>query len=536
MMILARGRRGALLAAMLVLAAASAFADGGFVWNGQGDLHEPAQKAVILHLDGVEDLILQVKYEGEATDFAWVVPLPAPPTISALPSDAKIFGELSWYTRKRLRLGMWRTLAGSGDIQVVERKHVGVYDVAVLKGDSGAALVDWLSKAGFAFPKDRTNVLDHYVKRGWVFAAARIHPDDLTEDTAKQLRRGTLQPMQFTFATDDIVYPLHISSINAGRSKVLVYILARYPVAHPWFFCHNAPGADVSEKVIARHTESFNGQWFYRRIRAHELPACRRVLGRLGERRLFLTRAEAWFTQATMHDDVIFRLSPGREEQEQGRRSYAARTSIQFWMDVSAQACLPSQKRLFEGEGWGMPGYATLSAPRQELIKRYGKERRVSGTRAYVLPDGWFDELGEYEGACLLKRALVIHNRAKTERAAAREDERALARVDRLDQLVLAACLRVLGKSTGPIDWQPPLSEWETVIPLAEARIAQMVELERKAHRAPAVLARRAIVLVAEVTALALLVLWIRRWRKRRADEPDLPIYPPGTDQDKFSI
>ena len=60
-----------ILPVLLVLCLAGrVLADGCFVWNKGVDLYEPSQKAVILHHDGIEDLILQVKYEGTATDFA----------------------------------------------------------------------------------------------------------------------------------------------------------------------------------------------------------------------------------------------------------------------------------------------------------------------------------------------------------------------------------------------------------------------------------------------------------------------------------
>jgi hypothetical protein len=58
--------------------------DGCFVWNRGADLNEPSQKAIIHWKGRVETLILQVKYEGRAEDFAWIVPVPARPEVAAL--------------------------------------------------------------------------------------------------------------------------------------------------------------------------------------------------------------------------------------------------------------------------------------------------------------------------------------------------------------------------------------------------------------------------------------------------------------------
>jgi hypothetical protein len=57
--------------------AAVARADGLFVWkNEQIDIHEPEQKALIVFDEGVEDLVLSVKFEGAPEEFGWIVPLP----------------------------------------------------------------------------------------------------------------------------------------------------------------------------------------------------------------------------------------------------------------------------------------------------------------------------------------------------------------------------------------------------------------------------------------------------------------------------
>jgi hypothetical protein len=44
-----------------------------FVWNKQKDVNEPTQKAIIFRNGRKEELILQVKYEGSASRFGWLV-------------------------------------------------------------------------------------------------------------------------------------------------------------------------------------------------------------------------------------------------------------------------------------------------------------------------------------------------------------------------------------------------------------------------------------------------------------------------------
>ena len=150
-------------------------ADGAFVWRKGAGLREPTQRAIICWRGRTQTLILQVKYEGPAKDFAWIVPLPAKPEITAIDPEKSPFAEISSYTQKRPKWGA----RGPGELRpgkvsVLERKVVGVYDIAVLKSTDAGALSDWLNKNGYAFPAQRKDVLEHYTKKRWVYAAMRI--------------------------------------------------------------------------------------------------------------------------------------------------------------------------------------------------------------------------------------------------------------------------------------------------------------------------------------------------------------------------
>jgi len=82
---------------------------------------------------------------------------------------------------------------------------VGVYDIAVLADDDAGALNGWLNKNGYAFPKDRNDVLEHYTRKRWVYAAMRIDRKALHSDDIEKLKTGELQPVRFTFAAQQMV-------------------------------------------------------------------------------------------------------------------------------------------------------------------------------------------------------------------------------------------------------------------------------------------------------------------------------------------
>jgi len=77
------------LAAFLVVCLpASALADGKFYSSERVPPGLPYQRALIAHDGGRELLILQSKFEGEAKDFGWVVPLPSVPELASMDMEA----------------------------------------------------------------------------------------------------------------------------------------------------------------------------------------------------------------------------------------------------------------------------------------------------------------------------------------------------------------------------------------------------------------------------------------------------------------
>ena len=79
----------------VIVFSSGVYGDGVFVWRQGADLKEPTQRAVIYYKDGTEVLLLQVKYEGQAQDFGWIVPLPSKPKVTAIEPNDNPFAELS---------------------------------------------------------------------------------------------------------------------------------------------------------------------------------------------------------------------------------------------------------------------------------------------------------------------------------------------------------------------------------------------------------------------------------------------------------
>ena len=237
------------------------FADGmfvvpQFVWDKHKDINEPTQKAILLYDAGREDMILQVKYEGPVSEFGWLVPVPNLPTVKS--GSMQSFYELSQYTQKQfneeLPALMSRGFGSHGAIsagldnaaasepppvKVVQTKTVGAYKIAVLSTRDADALKKWLTTNQFYFPADKADVLNDYVQRHWYFIAIKINLRSALmpfRSTSEKLASGELNPLQISFASDECVFPLRISSANGKPSEVQLYVLSRKPLVEQSMF------------------------------------------------------------------------------------------------------------------------------------------------------------------------------------------------------------------------------------------------------------------------------------------------------------
>lgn len=231
----------------------------------------PEQRAMVVWRDGVETLVVESAFQTPSPSVAWVLPLPSEPTRLA-PGEPGMLTSVSLAMRPtivhdrrvawkvfvvwaliaplaatailvrgrlaRLRvlevvlaeelilavllpaLGMAGEAAGSGAlVQVSARQRVGIYDVTVLRTESGEKLSQWLTERGLReLDADELEVVNDYVKRGWCFAVARI-----------QRERGgaaTPHPIEATFAAPAPIYPMKLTATAHSRTRVELLVLA----------------------------------------------------------------------------------------------------------------------------------------------------------------------------------------------------------------------------------------------------------------------------------------------------------------------
>ncbi len=248
---------------VLCLAAPAAFADGKvFSQIAAAPTQIPDQSAIICWEPGekggpgTQTLVIETSFEGEGTEFGWVVPLPGQPlvrpaTTGTIPSLRGVFlpkierplelfvpllflglafaamllrtaiGRIVGVTSALVlgglvfmpALGTARSSVGgrAPGIEVLSREVVGNYDVTVVSAPNADALDSWLSDNGFAPIDDAAPVIRDYVQGGWVFACTR-----LTRETESGVNAP--HPLVFTFESPRPIYPMRLTGVGQKRA------------------------------------------------------------------------------------------------------------------------------------------------------------------------------------------------------------------------------------------------------------------------------------------------------------------------------
>jgi len=214
-------------------------ADGGLFTQLYRDIYEPNQLAMIVFDEMVEKIIFQIDYEGDAEDFAWVVPVPGYPKLFSV--EDEIFYELHKLTEPTppssfgCGWGAGVPTPGLEDegVHVWEENQVGIYHTTTLSASDPNSLVEWLNDNGYAFPAEGQEILDYYVQQNWFFVAMKIQHEETMNSSENYT--GAIQPIGIMFFSDEMIYPLKISTLSASSwgTEVLIYAFSDERVTFP---------------------------------------------------------------------------------------------------------------------------------------------------------------------------------------------------------------------------------------------------------------------------------------------------------------
>jgi hypothetical protein len=189
----------ALSAAALALVAPvrDARACGGMIFPNHSERAGGMSEQEVLVVFGEDETVLLASagYKDAGQGAAFLLPVKAAPTVEE--ADLQIFAGLDDATAPQIDIytddgdsrggGLCGGLPGSdgkgggefgdeGQILVLDRGTTASYEYVVVGGDTGTAVEDWLTGAGYTLPDSYAAALEPYVAGGWYFFAAKVKP------------------------------------------------------------------------------------------------------------------------------------------------------------------------------------------------------------------------------------------------------------------------------------------------------------------------------------------------------------------------
>src|SRR5262245_55063626 len=172
---------------------------------------------------GTIDVIVNITYQGAASDFSWVLPLPSAPLSQQIGSPLG-FAQLAARTAPQFRVnfsdnGRCPLLSGSADgsaaidagvsaggVAVLSRDVVGPYESVVLQGSDPEELRRWLTDNGYRVTDAMMEAVVPYLATQHVLLALKLKKD---HDT------GDLQPIHLVLRETAPCIPIRLTAIAA---------------------------------------------------------------------------------------------------------------------------------------------------------------------------------------------------------------------------------------------------------------------------------------------------------------------------------
>ena len=199
----------------------------GAIAPGVGAVAEvTGENAVVSYRDGIESIQLSLGVDSAISSAGLVIPTPTPATVTA--GDPALFDALAEQTspRKRYVDDWWGTKVATPTIPVeptvVSRVAVGGLEATTVSASDSAGLAAWLAQNGYTLTAETSAQLDHYVAKRWFFVAVKLAADSTLD--------GTLAPIQVSFPTDTIVYPLAMARGAAKAQQLRLSVFSDHRV------------------------------------------------------------------------------------------------------------------------------------------------------------------------------------------------------------------------------------------------------------------------------------------------------------------
>jgi len=222
----------ALLFAVLcmLLTPLSAAACGG-MFSADSYTEQSAERLIFALNPGRVTLYEQIHYTGSPKDFAWVLPVPALPTVGTAPIN--LFQDLDQQTAPRFftpsipscdfngGTGAAAPAQRSGSVNVYGSGSVGPYNYNVIGSGDPLALVRWLTDHHYRIPAESQAEMQPYIAAHMFFLAMRLRGSAGIQD---------MTPVRITYANpgSSVTIPLRMATpMGKEPLSVQVWIFAK---------------------------------------------------------------------------------------------------------------------------------------------------------------------------------------------------------------------------------------------------------------------------------------------------------------------
>jgi len=176
----------------------------------------------ILSWDGDQERIeLLLDMLTDAEDVGLIFPTPSPATVTE--GDRQAFVDIEEAIQpKQVVVDDWwagdgnEGVAGGAPPDVLDQVQLGPVQATTLAASDAAGLTEWLDANGYAIRDEIAAGLQDYVDRGWYFVALKL--------TSEVALEGGLDPIRFTFDSDELVYPMALSKAATTTQQARLYV------------------------------------------------------------------------------------------------------------------------------------------------------------------------------------------------------------------------------------------------------------------------------------------------------------------------
>jgi hypothetical protein len=182
------------------------------------------KELAILSWDGEQERIeLLLDMLTEADDVGLIFPTPSPAEVTA--GDRDTFAAIEEaIAPKQVVVDDWWGGYGVGDGSgagappptVLDTVQLGPVQATTLAAEDATGLTDWLDANGYAIRDEIADGLQEYVDKGWYFVALKL--------TSEIPLDGMLDPVRFTFDSDELVYPMALSKRATDVQQARLYV------------------------------------------------------------------------------------------------------------------------------------------------------------------------------------------------------------------------------------------------------------------------------------------------------------------------